>query len=439
MKIIINILFLITITVLFNSCVDRHTEIDSHAHDDSESRKGKASTEEHSEDTRVVAALTGEQMKAIGLELGVIQRKELTDAIRVNGILKVPNNNKGNATSLYGGVIQKMNVEIGDYVRKGQVVATIVNPQFIQMQEEYLSVNSKIMFADQELQRQQELNEGNAGAKRNLQSAIAELSALRTRRASLYRQLQMMGFHPGSITNSNMRTALAVKSPVSGTVSNVFTKIGSYVDVSSPVIEVVDNSSLHLDLQVFEKDLPKMKVGQVIHFTITNNPVREYDAKVFSIGSTFENESKTIAVHCAVTGNKAGLIDGMNVTGLVSLDNITSPAVPSDAIVEADGKYYIFIQTNKMHPAEREKAPGHNDHANDKNGAEYKDEKKTGQYVKEREKVMHFEKIEIIKGVSDLGYTAITFVDEVPDKAKVVTKGAFFINAKLSNTGGHEH
>ena len=44
-----------------------------------------------------------------------------------------------------------------------------------------------------------------------------------------------------------------------------------------------------------------------------------------------------------------------------------------------------------------------------------------------------------LKGVSDMGYTAVTFVNEIPANAKIVTKGAFFVNAKLSNTGGHEH
>ena len=72
--------------------------------------------------------------------------KELTATIKANGNLKVPNNNKGNATSLYGGVIKSLNVQIGSYVRKGQVIATIANPQFIQLQEEYLTIASKNYF-----------------------------------------------------------------------------------------------------------------------------------------------------------------------------------------------------------------------------------------------------------------------------------------------------
>jgi len=225
----------------------------------------------HEEPEETVAALTDEQIKAVGVQFGVVEQKELTATLKVNGALRVPNNNKANATSLYGGVIKSINVQLGDYVRKGQVIATIANPQFIQLQEEYLGTGSKITFAEQELTRQKELNAGNAGAVKNLQSATADLNSLRTRRASLQEQIQLMGINPASISNTNLRSALVVTSPISGTISNVMAKIGSYVDVSSPVAEIVDNGQLHLDLNVFEKDLPMLKVGQTIHFRITNN------------------------------------------------------------------------------------------------------------------------------------------------------------------------
>ncbi len=97
-----------------------------------------------------------------------------------------------------------------------------------------------------------------------------------TRKAGLHKQLELMGIKPSQISNSNLKSALTVISPLNGTVSNVYAKIGSYVDVSSPVIEIVDNSSLHLDLQVFEKDLPQIKIGQTVHFRLTNNPTTEY-------------------------------------------------------------------------------------------------------------------------------------------------------------------
>ncbi len=387
--------------------------------------KAETNEEHHEEQTPTIAMLTQEQIKATGITIGKVENKELTATIKANGMLRVPNNNKANATSLYGGVVKTLNVQIGDYVRKGQVIATITNPQFIQLQEEYLSIGSKITFAEQEVQRQRELNSGNAGALKNLQNATAELNTLRTRKASLQQQIRLMGIDLNSVSNSTLKSALAVTSPLSGTISNVFAKIGSYVGVSSPVAEIVDNSSLHLDLQVFEKDLPMIKVGQIIHFTLTNSPTSQYDAEVFSIGASFENESKTIAVHATVTGNKKGLIDGMNITGMVGLNHVSTPAVPNEAIVNADGKYYIFIVTDKKPEEHHEEEAGH--------------EKEASDHASQQEKGISFERIEVAKGVSNMGFTAVTFVQDVPENAQIVTKGAFFINAKLSNTGEHEH
>lgn len=392
--------------------------------DSTEETKGEInieqSEESHEDSPQTIAELTEDQMKSVGVALGVVEMKELTSTIKANGLLRVPNNKKATVTSLYGGVIKTINFQIGDFVKKGQVLATISNPEYIQLQEQYLTVNSRISFAEQEYRRQKELFDNDAGAKKNLQSADAELKSLRTQKASLQRQLQLMGINPGSVNNGNLRSGLVITSPISGTISTINAQIGSYVDISSPVLEIIDNNSIHLDLQVFEKDLPKMRVGQIVHFKLTNNPETEYDATIYSIGSSFENESKTISVHANVTGNKTGLIDGMNITGIVSLDKSTTPAIPNEAIVEADGKYYIFVQTDKK----AEKHSEEKDHKNE---------------IKEPVKTMNFEKIEIVKGSSDMGYTAITSISTIAPHAKIVVKGAFFVNAKLSNSGEHEH
>lgn len=416
-RIINNIVFSVLVLVAFfafNACTNNHKEGDGHNH----GTEAETTTDEHEEEEENVAVLTDEQMKAVGIEIGSIEQKQLSATLKANGALRVPNSSKANATSLFGGVIKSLNVEIGDFVRKGQVIATISNPQFIQLQEEYLSINSRIEFAEQEVARQRELNEGNAGAKKNLQSATTELNTLRTRKASLQQQIQMMGINPASLSNSNLKSSLVVTSPISGTVSNVFAKIGSYVDVSSPIAEIIENTALHLDLQVYEKDIPLIKIGQKIDFVVTNNPNKTYSAEVYSIGSSFSGESKTIAVHSKITGDKAGLIDGMNITGMVSLDDVLSTAVPNDAIVNADGKYYIFlVKEQEEEPHEHKEGEAH-DHGS--------------------EKGTRFVRVEVVKGASELGYTAITPVSEIPHGTHIVVKGAFFVNAKLSNAGEDE-
>ena len=401
--------FLLVSFFAFSACTNNHKQGDGHDHGaKAESAESAEHAHEQDEQDENVAVLSDEQMKAVGIEIGAIERKQLSAALTANGVLRVPNSNKANATSMFGGVVGTLNVEVGNFVKKGQVIATISNPQFIQMQEEFLSINSRIEFAEQELARQRELNEGNAGAKKNLQSASAEVNTLRTRKSSLNQQIKMMGINPNSLSNANLKSSLVVTSPISGTVSDVFAKIGSYVDVSSPIAEMIENTALHLDLQVYEKDIPLIKIGQKIDFVVTNNPDKTYSAKVYSIGASFSGESKTIAVHSNIEGDKTGLIDGMSITGTVGLDNVRSMAVLNDAIVNANGKYYIFlVKESKEEPHEHEQGEPHNHDQEHDHGSE---------------KGTSFEKIEVVKGASQLGYTAINPVREIPQGTHIVVK-----------------
>ena len=380
-------------------------------------------TDEHANTN--TAILTDEQIESIGIELGVIEEKQLTASLKTNGVLQVPNQNKASVNSLYSGVIKSLLIQPGNYVRKGQTIATIANPDFIQAQSEYLSVNSKIVLAELELKRQRDLNAGNAGALKNLQAAETELRTLRTLKSTLEQQIKLMGINPERLSNGKLISVLSISSPISGVVSNVIVKMGSYVDVSTPVAEIVDNSQLHLDLFVYEKDLPKLKNNQLIHFTLTNNPGKEYDAQIYSLGSSFEGESKAVTVHAKVEGDKTGLIDGMNITAVISLENQTLPAVPTEAIVNVAGQDYIFMVSEQHGEEEYTKDSVKHDV---KTEAGHKDEKG-----------ITFERIPVAKGTTDVGYTEITLLKEIPKDAKIVVKGAYFVLAKMTNSGEHEH
>jgi RND family efflux transporter MFP subunit len=385
-------------------------------------------TEEGHEDGHAnvnTAVLTEEQIKSIGIGFGSIEEKQLTASLKTNGLLQVPNQNKASVNSLYSGVIKSLLVQPGNYVRKGQTIATVANPEFIQAQSEYLGVNAKIGLAELEVKRQRDLNAGNAGALKNLQAAETELRTLRTAKSTLEQQIRLMGINPENLSNGKLISVLSVTSPISGVVSNVIVKMGSYVDVSTPVAEIVDNSQLHLDLFVYEKDLPKLKNNQLIHFTLTNNPGKEYDAQIYSLGSSFEGESKAVTVHAKVQGDKTGLIDGMNITAVISLKKNTVPAVPNDAIVNVAGQDYIFIVSEEH---------GEQEHTKDSVKHDVKEEP-----GHKDEKGITFERIAVVKGTTDVGYTEITLLREIPKDAKIVVKGAYFVLAKMTNSGEHEH
>lgn len=384
-------------------------------HEDAVVKTDSTSTEKHEDEN--LATFTKEQMKTIGIEVGPIENKELNNTIKVNGQLIVPNRYKALITPMFNGVIKSLSIHEGDKVRKGQVVAIISNPDLLQMQQRLQEVNAQIKMSELEVARQKQLVEGNAAPLKRLQQTETELATLKSQRTGLQKQLGGIG------ASQNYSSSIAVRAPVSGTISKMTTELGSNVDMATPIAEVVDNSQLHLHIFAYEKDLPFIKVGQDIHFNLTNNPGVEYDAVVHTIGSSFEGDTRTVPIHAKIKGNKFGLIDGMSAIAVISLDKFETAAVPEGAIVSHKGQDFIFVVTNKEAEHEHEHAPGEK---HEESGVENE---------------MTFEKIPVVKGVSDLGYVQITALKPIAPGSKIVTKNAFFVMAKLTNTGeeGHAH
>jgi RND family efflux transporter MFP subunit len=403
------LLFLSTIVTLLLACNNKKTAAPA--------GEEHAGEEEHASN---IVVLTEAQMKTANIQTGTIEQKNLKTSIRANGMLSVPNHNKGFVTSVNSGIIKTLLIHPGMFVRKGQAVATIINPDVAGLQQQLQTVNAQISLSELEYKRQKELVEGNAAPLKNVQRVQTELVTLRTTRNALQKQLNAMGISVASVSRGNIITTLTVTAPISGTVSTVTAQIGSPVDVSTPIAEIVNNSQLHLDLFIYEKDLPALKAAQTIHFTLTNNPGVEYDAKIYSIGTAFAAESKTIPVHAVVKGDKTGLIEGMNITALISIGDAVLPAVPSDAIVNFQGQDYIFVATSEV-----------DEHHE-------KGDSTASEHIKDAG--LRFRRVPVVKGASDVGYTEIKLLENLPAATKIITKGAFFALAKMTNIeeeGGH--
>ena len=117
------------------------------------------------------------------------------------------------------------------------------------------------------------------------------------------------------------------------------------------------------------------------------------------------------------------MIEGMNITALVSIGTAVVPAVPTDAIVTYQGQDYIFVLTNEV--------PEHHE--------EEKEEVDNSADSHQEVPALNFERVLVIKGVSDIGYTEVTLLKNLPPKTQIIVKGAFFALAKMTNAGGHEH
>lgn len=380
----------------------------------------KQGTEEqgaHEHEEEEALTLTPAQEKQVGLTYTKLTYQMLSNGLVLNGVLDVPNDKKAYVTSVYGGVLEELYARPGDFVKKGQVLGKVLNPDLIKMQEQLQLINNQISLTQIEVNRQQELVEGNAAPLKKLQQVEVELANLKAQKNSLSRQLSAGG---GSLLISSQIT---IKAPITGVVASIQGLIGTRIEASSPILEIVNNDALHVDMYVYEKDFSKVKKGQKILFSPVNNANVSYEAQIDQLGQAFEKETNAIAVHAQVLGNKEGLINGMQVQGTIIIGDSKSLAVPAECIVSTEGKDYIFILKEEQpshEQIESAKKGEHEDHNHESTGNEY-------------------ERITVVKGVSSRGFTAITPVKEISEDIKIVQKGAFFLLAKMTNSGEHSH
>lgn len=366
-------------------------------------KKAEETHEEKKSQTEVV--LTESQYKTVGIETGFVEDRNLNKIIKANGYTTVPPQNSAEVSTLIGGTVKDIYVLEGTFVNKGKVLATIQNLEVIEMQEDYHSATANVEYLQLEYNRQKTLSDENVNPRKTFQEVKARLAAERARAQAAKNKLEAL-----HVSTKGSSSLVPIVAPISGYVGKISIAKGAFAQTGVSLFEVVDNSQMHLDLNVYEKDLGSISIGQVIDFVLTNQSNRSIKGKIFGINKSFSNESKTVAVHAKIDPADAkDLISGMYVSANINIVNATVPALPKDAVVRNADKYFVFVQEE-----------------------EHKNEKP-------KEKEIHFKAIEVIPVTTDLGFTEVKFVDRIEPDAKIVTKGAFYLLSAMKGGGEHEH
>ena len=404
----------------------RHTEGDGHVHADGETNTEESHSEEKEPTTIKEVELNEAQFKASSIELGTFSDKNLSEVIKANGYTKLPPQNQADVSVFTTGIVKTINVMEGQRVSKGQTIATIESPEFTKIQESYLTSKSNLEYLKLEFERQKTLSDEEVNSKKVFQKTKSDYEIERARFNSLQKQLNTLHISG----NGNSTATVPVIAPISGNITEIYIKIGSNVEAGKPLMNIVDNSKLHVDLLVYEKDLFKVKQGQNVRFILTNQDNTEINGKIFSVGKSFENETKSVAVHADISNNQQKLIPGMYVNALIDAGANTVKALPSEAIIKADGKEFIFVlEEGHEEEVAHDEKEGHNHEDGDKH------EEAEG-------KTFHFQRIEVKTGTTQLGYTQVTLLQKIEPNAKIVLKGAYYVQSHLLKSeggGGHAH
>lgn len=392
------VLMVVYVTFQISAC--KNTENDPNLSDRQEIDKDSINNEEAN-----TISLTADQYKAINIKTGKIEPRNLSAVIQVNGKLEVPPQNAVSITVPYGGIVKATTLMEGKRVARGEKLVTLENPEFIQLQQDYLDGKSQLEYSTIEYNRQQELSAQNINAKKTLQKAKADFLTALTKVNGLKAKLLLLNISAASLDKSGIQNTVSIYSPINGYVTQVNVNRGTYVNPNDMMFRIVNTDNVYVELKVFEKDIPKLKMNQNIRFGLSNDSVR-YAAKVYLIGKEVDKDG-SVPVNCRIEGkDDPRLIPGMYVKAMIETGSNKVSAIPEEAIVNFQDKNYIFLPLKEA--------------------------------TKERNQVYSFRMVEIDTGTTEDGYTEVILPSEFKTDQLIVFKGAYDLLSKAKNSAEEE-
>ncbi len=336
--------------------------------------------------------LTQEQNLTVGIQLGSVEDRVLSGTINLTGMLDVPPQNLVNITAPFGGFLRATTLLQGMHVNKGAVIATIENPEYIQLQQDFLDTKSQSEFLESEYKRQEELAKENINAQKTLQRASADLTSMKAKNNGLRAKLKMLGIDPDK--PGPIKSTIELHSPIEGYVTQINSAVGSFVNPTDVMFRIVDTEHLHAELIAFERDLPKIKIGQKIRITLANES-KERIAHVFLIGKEI-GADRTIRIHGHLDKEDRDLIPGIYLKAVIETNGESVPALPEAAVVNFEDRDIIFV-----------KEPGAD---------------------------LRFRQMEVTAGVRENGYVEIRSPDAATLKnLSIVINGSYKLLSKMKN------
>ncbi|WP_312510320.1 efflux RND transporter periplasmic adaptor subunit [Chryseobacterium culicis] len=335
--------------------------------------------------------LTEKQIQSVGLTTTAIQNRNMQKLIRLNGKAEIAPSHISSVSSIMGGHIKSINVINGSHFNKGQVLAVVEDPQFIQLQQDYLVTKAQLEAARLNFNRQKELNTSKASSDKTMQTAQADYSTLNATLKGLEEKLRIIGINAKGLSTGNIRSKINIYAPFTGFVSKILVNNGQYINPADTLFELINPAGLLLELKIFENDMNDVKAGQEILVYNNQNPEIKFNAKIVSVVPSIENGGSATAI-AKLSSVNTELVKGMYVNAEVNISSRYTQGLPNEAVVSFENKNYVFEDLGKF----------------------------------------NYKMIPIVTGISDNQFTEILKADFLKDK-KIVQKGAYSLLMMLKN------
>ncbi|MFW6019481.1 MAG: efflux RND transporter periplasmic adaptor subunit [Bacteroidales bacterium] len=446
--------FIIASGMLISSCNQGHSEAE-HASENNEHDHAGHETEvanKNPDNNQVV--ITSRQMEAMEIQTTKLQKRNLSDIVKAFGNITLPPDQQETISPVVGGTIREIKVLSGDYVQRGQTIARIEHPEIVDLQNDFMKAQNRHEFLKTEYKRQKRLFRDSINSAKTYQQIKSEYHSNRSRLQSLRQKLKLLNLNPDELNSKNITNSYPLISPINGYVANIEANNGMNVKADQNLFLITNNDKVHIDLEVYEKDITKIEEDQSLTFNLNNNPLSTpLEGKIMKKARNFDTDKRTALIHAEITDKNKNLLPGMSVIAYIQTSDNKHISLPESAFIQDQGKTWVFMRKHQEdhsgecnHDTTEEEQHDHtDDHKENHENTDHQTsgEKSHGSSHQTHSKDFVFERIEVYKGTTEAGFSGLTFKNPVDKDAEFATGNIQAILAEMkkssSNGGGHGH
>ncbi len=303
-----------------------------------------------------------EVQKKWGIDVAPLARTELVGAITVPGALSLDPRHTAEISSLLDGQVTFVGAQVGDAVRRNQVLVRLHAPALAQAKTAYLQAGARLELARREIERADALLKQEAIDRKEhlrrqteLQSASSEFAAAESNLHSygldqatvdqLLRQARRPDAGGGAMDDLTT-PFLSLTSPIGGQVIEQDVVVGQHVEPQKTLLTVSDLSTLWALLDAREADLPHIARNGEVRITTTVYPGREWRGRVDHVGDVVDEKTRTVKVRVLVRNDDRALKPNMYIQGEFpnALASRNVLALPEEAIQTIGGEPVVFVK-----------------------------------------------------------------------------------------------
>ncbi len=290
--------------------------------------------------------LTPDQFQSSGMQTGQMSVQVFSTIIKANGKIDVPPEHKAAVSAYYGGYVRGLELLPGQKIAKGQLLFVLENPEYVQMQQDYLEAKGQLAYLEADYERQKTLADDNVTSKKNYLKAEADYKVTLARFEALKKKLSLINLDPAEVTENSLKSVIAVKAPIGGYVTAVNANQGKYLNPSDVAVEITNVDHLHLELNVFEKDMHLVKKGQRIRFKSLESDQAPCEGNIYLVGKIVDPITRIINIHGHLADEKQSLLftPGMYIEAEILVAGHEAKSLPQESVVSIEDQYYVLVK-----------------------------------------------------------------------------------------------